>query len=41
MISGLIIGFVAGAVVSYLVLRNNKDIKEKVDDVTDKIDETI
>lgn len=41
MIGGFIFGFVAGAVVSYLFLRNNKDIKAKVDDITDNIDEQI
>lgn len=41
MILGLILGFVGGAITSYLFLRNNKDIKAKVDDVTDNIDDII
>lgn len=41
MIWGLILAFIAGAVVSYLVLRNNPDIKGKVDDITDNIDNNI
>ena len=38
---GLLIGFVGGAVTSYLFFRNNKNIKDKVDDITDNIDNTI
>lgn len=38
---GLLIGFVAGGVTSYLFFRNNKNIKDKVDNITDNIDNTI
>ena len=41
MISGLVVGFVAGALVCYLFLRNNPAIKDKVDDVVDDIDEKL
>lgn len=41
MIGVFILGFVVGAVGGYLFLRNNQDIKDKVDDVTDNIDEQI
>lgn len=41
MIGAFILGFMAGAIVGYLFLRNNKDIKGKVDNITDDIDEQI
>jgi hypothetical protein len=36
---GVIVGFVAGAVTSYLVLRNNAKLKSKLDDKVQKIDD--
>lgn len=41
MIGGFIVGFMAGAIVGYLFLRNNPNIEEKVDDITDNIDENV
>lgn len=41
MIGGLIFGFMAGAVVCYLFMRNNPSIEEKVDDIVDNIDENL
>lgn len=32
-------GAIIGAIAFYLMLRNNKDIKDKVDDIVDKLDE--
>lgn len=36
---GVIVGFVAGALTSYLVLRNNPRLKVKADNVAQKIDD--
>lgn len=33
--------FIVGAVIGYLFLRNNKDIKDKVDDAADIVDTVI
>lgn len=41
MIAGLIIGAVIGAVVFYLVLRNNPSLAKKVAGIVDKIDDKI
>lgn len=35
------ITFLAGALTSYLVLRNNPKIKEKVDEITQKLDDGV
>ena len=40
-IISFIVGIVVGALTSYLVLRNNADIKNKVDSVTNKVENTI
>jgi len=40
-ISGLVTGAIVGAVVFYLVLRNNKPLAEKIAGVVDTIDEAI
>lgn len=37
-LGGLITGAIVGAIVSYLVLRNNKSIKDKIDSVVEPID---
>lgn len=41
MIGAFILGFIIGAVGGYLFLRNNQNIKDKVDGITDDIDEQI
>lgn len=40
-ISGLIIGGIAGAVIFYLVLRNNPKLAKKIAGVVDTIDNTL
>lgn len=40
-ISGLVIGTVAGAVIFYLVLRNNPKLAKKVAGVVDTIDKVV
>lgn len=41
MITGLITGAVIGAVVFYLVLRNNPNLAKKIAGIVDRIDEEI
>lgn len=35
LIIGITVGFISGAVVSYMVLRNNPNIKKKIDGAAD------
>lgn len=41
MITGLVVGAVIGAVVFYLVLRNNPSLAKKIAGIVDKIDDKI
>lgn len=37
----VIVGVIVGALGSYLVFRNNPQLEEKVDDLTDKVEDKI
>lgn len=39
--SGLIIGFIGGILTYHFVKRNNPDLEDKVDEVTDDIEEVV
>lgn len=37
----LVLAFLAGALTSYLVLRNNPDVRTKADELTDKVEKRL